>query len=428
MAPTGQSSSRVGLLSLPNEILFQIFADFRGSDFYGPVLVNKLLYNLFTSEMYRHLRLYLPLCPSNVENLDLNSKIVENEQSSDVWGTDDDCILDLFENFSIDSEQTDVCESTRAQGTFRKGSGALLKRTFKENACLARFVRMLTIIGHDLKPEDIATTADGITILPSPPDGALRGVRNLLRHLTDLESLTFRGDSSQLSAIIESIPKTISSLCLEQMSRLQFGDLYCFHNLRRLTIRSKSPNDLLNTKLSKSSFWECFYSIRMLLEQNAQTLEQLVFGNLNLAMLFESYMPLLPRLRCLAVEFDPPSTLVPSGDLVRGGELDPHISQLSNWSWLPDFVCTSRTTLKIFILVRPGLAQAENVVDESHFALIKSLDWKALNKLGHGRRLKRKSIFKGHSMSSFMDWSTEKPSESSTLMELTIRRHRSRHS
>ncbi|KAK9366776.1 hypothetical protein V1509DRAFT_628501 [Lipomyces kononenkoae] len=451
------------LLSLPNEILLQIYGGFRGSDFYGSVLVNKHLNGLLTVEMYRHLKLFLPKCGSSCsEERDPTGTV--SDEDTDFWDSDE-VLVDLFENISVDNDTSALQDNSLAGDSllddapvgnpsskrYRKGSGALLKRTFKENPQLAGFVKFLTVVGHDLQPEDITSTEDGMTEFPMPPDAAFRGVRNLLRHLTNLECLAFQGDSAQLSAFIYSVPKTITSLSLERLSRLQFGDIYIFRQLRRLTIRAPQVNDDTvngsgNIFLSKSVVWETLYAIRMLLEQNTGTLEELVLGSWNFDMLFQGYVPVLPRLKCLAIEVAPPahSSKNANETLVQGTANDMFVltnnnnnmmstspllhhqhsqqSQLqgAQWPWLAEFISSVRTSLKVYISCTQPHTDNEAVLQ--HMA--KSIDWKSLHKLEGGRRVKRKSKFRGHHLCNVIDWTTGDIASATVLMELNIRRHR----
>ncbi|KAK9487796.1 hypothetical protein V1527DRAFT_280626 [Lipomyces starkeyi] len=437
------------LLSLPNEILLQIYSGFRGSDFYGSVLVNQHLNGLLTVEMYRHLKLFLPKCGSIRDP----SGTVSDEDA-DFWDSDDG-LVDLFENFSVHNDtytlHDDLLPDDRHFGgpatkCYRKGSGALLKRTFKENPQLASFVKVLTVVGHDLQPEDITSTEDGMAEFPMPPDAAFRGVRNLLRHLTSLQYLAFQGDSAQLSAFIYSVPKNIMSLSLERLSRLQFGDIYMFRQLRRLTVRAPPANDETvngsgNIILSKSVVWETLYAIRMLLEQNSQTLEELVLGNWNFDMLFQGYVPMLPRLKCLAIELAPPTTATKSGNdtVVQSTVNDTFVQsaaistspllhhhypqqslQATQWPWFAEFISSVRTSLKVYISCTQPHTADETVLQQ----MAKFIDWKSLHKLEGGRRVKRKSKFRGHRLCNVIDWTTGEMASATVLMELSIRRHR----
>ncbi|KAK9317300.1 hypothetical protein V1522DRAFT_457391 [Lipomyces starkeyi] len=442
------------LLSLPNEILLQIYSGFRGSDFYGSVLVNKHLNGLLTVEMYRHLKLFLPKCGSIRDPCGTGS-----DEDADFWDSDDG-LVDLFENFSVHNDTYTLHDDTLtgelppddrhfgspATKCYRKGSGALLKRTFKENPQLASFVKVLTVVGHDLQPEDITSTEDGMAEFPMPPDAAFRGVRNLLRHLTSLQYLAFQGDSAQLSAFIYSVPKNIMSLSLERLSRLQFGDIYMFRQLRRLTVRAPPANDETvngsgNIILSKSVVWETLYAIRMLLEQNSQTLEELVLGNWNFDMLFQGYVPMLPRLKCLAIELAPPTTATKSGNdtLVQSTVNDTFVQsaaistspplhhhylqqslQATQWPWFAEFISSVRTSLKVYISCTQPHTADETVLQQ----MAKFIDWKSLHKLEGGRRVKRKSKFRGHRLCNVIDWTTGEMASATVLMELSIRRHR----
>ncbi|KAK9446883.1 uncharacterized protein V1518DRAFT_422876 [Limtongia smithiae] len=352
------------LLSLPDELLLLIYASFAGSDFYGSVLVCRRLNRLLTREMYRRLKLYLPEA---------------SEDGEDACGWERDaCLVNLFADVSLDE-----CEQDR------KGSGALLKRTFKESPALARCVTDLTVIGAPLYPT--LSSSDEITAFPTPPDAALRGVRSLLAHMTALESLVFDGDPAQLSAFIYAVPRTITALSLRSASRLQFGDVYLFRSLRRLCVHG-----VPEAGRSKSVMWESCYAIRMLLEQNAGTLEELVLGAWNLDMLFESYVPVLPRLKCLVFE-------------LVAGDAD----TAPAWGWLPDLIAPSRaSSLKVFFTSCQPPPR------------LRGIDWKALHRLEGRRRIKRKLQSKGHSMTPVVDWATGEAREGSVLMELTIRRHR----
>ncbi|KAK9239625.1 hypothetical protein V1525DRAFT_397942 [Lipomyces kononenkoae] len=444
------------LLSLPNEILLQIYGGFRGSDFYGSVLVNKHLNGLLTVEMYRHLKLFLPKCgPSCSDERDPCGP----DEDTDFWDSDEG-LVDLFENFSVDNDVSALHDNSLAGDSllndaplrnpsserYRKGSGALLKRTFKENPQLASFVKFLTVVGHDLQPDDITSTEDGMTEFPMPPDAAFRGVRNLLRQLTNLECLAFQGDSAQLSAFIYSVPKTITSLSLERLSRLQFGDIYMFRQLRRLTIRAPQVNDdTINGSgsiiLSKSVVWETLYAIRMLLEQNSCTLEELVLGSWNFDMLFQGYVPVLPRLKCLAIELAPPAdTSKDANDTPGQGtgndmfvhnnitstspllhhQHPPQSLQGAQWPWLAEIVSSVRTSLKVYVSCTQPHTADETVL----YLMTKSIDWKSLNKLEGGRRVKRKSKFRGHRLCNVIDWTTGEIASATVLMELSIRRHR----
>jgi hypothetical protein len=279
-----------------------------------------------------------------------------------------------------------------------------------------------------------------------PPDAAFRGVRNLLRHLTSLQYLAFQGDSAQLSAFIYSVPKNIMSLSLERLSRLQFGDIYMFRQLRRLTVRAPPANDETvngsgNIILSKSVVWETLYAIRMLLEQNSQTLEELVLGNWNFDMLFQGYVPMLPRLKCLAIELAPPTTATKSGNdmlfqstvndtfvqsaaISTSPPLHHHYPQQSlqatQWPWFAEFISSVRTSLKVYISCTQPHTADETVLQQ----MAKFIDWKSLHKLEGGRRVKRKSKFRGHRLCNVIDRTTGEMASATVLMELSIRRHR----
>ncbi|KAK9323081.1 hypothetical protein V1517DRAFT_352458 [Lipomyces orientalis] len=442
------------LLSLPNEVLLQIYSEFRGSDFYGSVLVNKHLNGLLTVEMYRHLKLFLPKCDS-ISTGDRDPCEATADDDADFWDSDDG-LVDLFESFSVDNDTSAAAladpatsgsspnERSLSAKCYRKGSGALLKRTFKENPELASLVKVLTVVGHDLQPEDITTTEDGMAEFPMPPDAAFRGVRNLLRHLTSLEHLAFQGDSAQLSAFIYSVPQNITSLSLERLSRLQFGDIYMFRKLRRLTIRAPPANDKTvngsgDIVLSKSVVWETLYAIRMLLEQNSQTLEELILGNWNFDMLFQAYVPMLPRLKCLAIELAPPTTAtkngndasVPTGAISTSPLLHQHYPQQSSsssssslqaaqWPWFAEFVSSVRTSLKVYISCTQPHTADETVLQQ----MAKFIDWKSLHKLEGGRRMKRKSRFRGHRLCNVIDWTTGAMASATVLVEISVRRHR----
>lgn len=295
-------------------------------------------------------------------------------------------------------------------------------------------MKEIAVIGHDLQPEDIKTTADGMTEFPMPPDAAYGGVRNLLSRLSTLESLSFCGDSAQLSAFINSINSGVTSLSLERLSRLQLGDIYKFRELRRLTIRAPlEVEDARAIKLSKSVMWESFYAIRMLLEQNAATLEELVLGNLDLDMLFENYVPILTKLKCLAIELDP--AMCCAGDrgistdkrvLTATTQISTKIEDTPRWSWFGELINLTRSNMKVFFSAsnESGRAFCDQEISGLQGA-VKGIDWKLLHKLEGGRRVKRKSVFRGHKMPEFVDWTRQGLAESVVLIELTIRRHRS---
>ncbi|KAJ8097064.1 hypothetical protein POJ06DRAFT_202705 [Lipomyces tetrasporus] len=438
------------LLSLPNEVLLQIYSGFRGSDFYGSVLVNKHLNGLLTVEMYRHLKLFLPKCDS-ISTGERDPCGTTSDDDADFWDNDDG-LVDLFGSFSVDNDMSAAALADPATSEsspnekhtgslpakcYRKGSGALLKRTFKENPELASLVKVLTVVGHDLQPEDITTTEDGMAEFPMPPDTAFRGVRNLLRHLTSLEHLAFQGDSAQLSAFIYSVPQNITSLSLERLSRLQFGDIYMFRKLRRLTIRAPPSNDKTvngsgDIVLSKSVVWETLYAIRMLLEQNSQTLEELILGNWNFDMLFQAYVPMLPRLKCLAIELAPPMTTTKNGNdasvqtttISTSPLLHQHYPQQSlqaaQWPWLAEFISSVRTSLKVYISCTQPHTADEAILQQ----MAKFIDWKSLHKLEGGRRVKRKSKFRGHRLCNVIDWTTGEVASATVLVEISVRRHR----
>ncbi|KAK9464491.1 hypothetical protein V1512DRAFT_293307 [Lipomyces arxii] len=313
------------------EILLQIASEFKGSDLYGLVLVNRHFNALFTAQMYRELKLVLP------EPVD-----------------DSDGLVDLFERLSVDCT---------------KGSGALLKRTFKETT-LSRAVKVLTVVGRDLESPEYASVSDS----------TYKGVRNLVKHLTCLHTLAFQGDSAQLSAFIYSVSPNITSLSLDRLSRIQFGDVYTFKTLKRLSVRALQGQQVTN----KSAAWETLYAIRMLLEQNASSLERVCLANWDFDMLFHAYAPRLLRLSSLTFELES--------------------STGANWTWFPDLVSPVRPTLKVYIC-------SENL-DES---LSRLVDWKALQRIG--RRVKRKSVFKGHVVPELQD-------STSVVVELTIKRQR----
>ncbi|KAK9455763.1 hypothetical protein V1511DRAFT_516577 [Dipodascopsis uninucleata] len=426
------------LLSLPDEILLQIYRDFRGSDFYGTVLVNRYLNKLFTCEMYRDLRLYLP---KNVESWE-RSKTTQAFTNMEELEEDDylsEYFVNLFENVTLtdkndiwninsSSDQTDDGKNTIIR-KYKKGSGILLKRTFKENPELASLVKSLTVVGHDLQPEDISVTEDGMPEFPAPPDEAYKGVRKLLSYLTNLESLSYEGDSAQLSAFIYSIPKTITSLILERLPRLQFGDIYMFRNLKRITLKAppissdKSANGQYHlATLSKSVIWETLYAMRMLLEQNSSSLEELVLANWNLEMLFEGYVPLLPRLRLLVLELAVLSSLEADSSNQNASLLLPTSAlkqQSYCWAWLYDLIKSTVLNLKVFISCSNPICSDFNSLQR----IVKDIDLRSLQRIS-GRRIKRKSLFKGHQLSSYVDWKTNNISDSLVLNELNIRRHR----
>ncbi|KAK9476159.1 hypothetical protein V1514DRAFT_312069 [Lipomyces japonicus] len=421
------------LLDLPDELLLQIYNCFRGSDFYASVLVNKHLNRLLTKSMYRHLKLHLPKYNTPLVKEEENCLSSEN-RNINIW-ENDESLLHLFDEFSVgEDESTETLKvknfNKNESLLAKKGSGALLKRTFKENFDLARMVKMLTIVGQDLQSEDIIITEDGMAEFASPPDSFYKGVRNLIAHLTNLESLVFQGDSAQLSALISSIPKSISSLSLERLSRLQFGDVFMFRKLQRLTIRSVISSEITQQYvsaplLSKSVIWETLYTIRMLLEQNSMTLEELVLGNWNFDMLFENYLPYLPNLHIFSVELAESSMR----DRVQIDLNFPHVStilgqfqpdrQRVGWSWLYNFVRCSNSSLCVYLsCIQPHFDET------SLYDLIKGIDWKFMNRQEGGKRIKRKSRFRGHALSNVFDWTIGYTAESTALVEFTIKRNR----
>ncbi|KAK9475559.1 uncharacterized protein V1510DRAFT_409621 [Dipodascopsis tothii] len=362
----------LSLMDLPDEILLIVYSDFRGSDFYGSVLVNKRMNVLLTSYMYRELRLFLPC-------IDANGSGSVKDTTADYDEHMTNGLIKFFELASMADKQYDAAIRP-------KGSGALLKRTLKEQPSLSTLIHMITIIGP-VDAED-PTPTDGV-IRESPDEDiredtyyaedGFRGVKNLLRHLTSLKCVSFECDSALLGLVVDSLPSSITSLSIANFARLKFGDIYKFKKLRRLAISGTTDWLILQASLSKSIQWETLYALRMLLEQNSNSLQELVLDNLPFDMLFKSYVPIFPHLTLLAVV------------------LSNNIGLLS-WAWLTDIISSVGINFRIIVAFsRQGDMENMRIITQS-------IDWKTLKMKSRRCRIKRKSLLRGHKIAPVTSW------------------------